>query len=61
MSRSPDLVKGTVTSTAIAGRPYVELPGETSTSIPCLSSYTPVVNDRVWVLIVGAVRLCLGD
>lgn len=56
------LVTGKVTDATNPARPVVKVDAETTPGpVDCVSSYTPVVNDRVRVLIDGTTRLCLGD
>jgi hypothetical protein len=52
---------GTVTDATDPTHPVVQLDGETAKAIRSLSSYTPVNADRVFVIVDGGFRLCLGD
>jgi hypothetical protein len=51
---------GTVTDATSASSPEIQVDGETAKATPCLDSYTPVNADRVFVIVDGGFRLCIG-
>jgi hypothetical protein len=56
-----NVVTGTVTDATDPVYPIIQVDGETPKAIRSVASYTPVNSDRVFVLVKGGFRLCIGD